>query len=62
MLPFEYLQYGLRGPSNGFRGTLSTDYSVLESGLDRFVRLDKKNNFPGKASVLVEKQKGVSKK
>ena len=45
-----------------WKGDLSTDYSVLESGLDRFVRLDKKNNFPGKASVLVEKQKGVSKK
>ncbi len=45
-----------------WKGDLSTDYSALESGLDRFVRLDKFNDFPGKSSVLIEKQKGVSKK
>ena len=45
-----------------WKGDLSTDYSILESGLDRFLRLDKAQDFPGKAALLVEKQKGVQKK
>ena len=45
-----------------WKGDLSTDYSLLESGLGRFVRLDKPQNFPGKAALLREKQQGVKKR
>ena len=45
-----------------WKGDLSTDYSVLESGLDRFLRLDKPQDFPGKSALLVEKQSGVQKR
>jgi dimethylglycine dehydrogenase len=34
-----------------WKGDLSTDYSLLETNLARFVRLDKPQDFPGK-SVL----------
>jgi len=45
-----------------WKGDLSTDYSLLESGLGRFVKFDKPQNFPGKAALLVEKQQGLKKK
>ncbi|MEO1537983.1 MAG: FAD-dependent oxidoreductase [Pseudomonadota bacterium] len=45
-----------------WKGDLSTDYSMLEAGLDRFVKLDKPQNFPGKAALLNEKQQGVKKR
>lgn len=41
-----------------WKGDLSTDYTLLESGLDRFVKLDKPEDFPGKAALLNEKQQG----
>ena len=44
-----------------WKGDLSTDYSLLEGGLDRFIRFDKPD-FPGKAAVLAEKQRGVTKR
>ena len=44
-----------------WKGDLSTDYSMLEGGLDRFVKLDKPQDFPGKAAILAEKQRGVKK-
>lgn len=44
-----------------WKGDLSTDYTLLESGLDRFVKFDKPQDFPGKAAMLAEKQRGVSK-
>ena len=44
-----------------WKGDLSTDYSLLEGGLDRFVKLDKEADFPGKAALLNEKQQGVKK-
>lgn len=40
-----------------WKGDLSTDYSVLTGGLDRFVRLDKPD-FIGKAALQAEKQAG----
>ncbi|MFT7135967.1 MAG: dimethylglycine dehydrogenase [Akkermansiaceae bacterium] len=40
---------------------LSTDYSVLEGGLDRFIKFDKPQDFPGKALLLKEKQQGSEK-
>ena len=45
-----------------WKGDLSTDYSVLQGGLDRFVRLDKPQDFPGKAAIQNEKQQGVTKR
>ncbi|WP_209835460.1 FAD-dependent oxidoreductase [Ruegeria sp. HKCCE3926] len=44
-----------------WKGDLSTDYSLLEAGLERFVKLDKPQDFPGKAAILNEKQQGVKK-
>lgn len=43
-----------------WKGDLSTDYSLLQGGLERFVRWEK--DFPGKAALLAEKQAGVSKR
>ncbi len=45
-----------------WKGDLSTDYSLLEGGLDRFVKLDKPVDFPGKVALLNEKQQGVKKR
>ena len=44
-----------------WKGDLSTDYSLLEGGLERFVKLDKPQDFPGKAAILNEKQQGAKK-
>ncbi len=44
-----------------WKGDLSTDYSLLEGGLGRFVKLDKPQDFPGKAAIQAEKQQGVKK-
>jgi dimethylglycine dehydrogenase len=40
---------------------LSTDYTVLQGGLDRFVKWDKPE-FKGKAALLNEKQQGAGKR
>ncbi len=45
-----------------WKGDLSTDYTLLESGLERFIKFDKPESFPGKEALLKEKQRGVSKK
>ena len=45
-----------------WKGDLSTDYSLLEAGLDRFVKLDKPQDFPGRAALLAERQRGVTKR
>ncbi|MDA5092868.1 FAD-dependent oxidoreductase [Aliiroseovarius sp. KMU-50] len=45
-----------------WKGDLSTDYSMFEGGLDRFVKLDKPQDFPGKAALLTEKQQGSKKR
>ena len=45
-----------------WKGDLSTDYTLLQGGLDRFVRLDKPQDFPGKAALMSEKQQGVKKR
>ena len=45
-----------------WKGDLSTDYSLFEGGLDRFVKLDKPQEFPGKAALLNEKQQGSKKR
>jgi dimethylglycine dehydrogenase len=43
-----------------WKGDLSTDYSLLEGGLERFI--DWGHDFPGKAALLAEKQRGVKKR
>ena len=45
-----------------WKGDLSTDYSMLEGGLERFIKFDKPQDFPGKAALLSEKQRGVTKR
>ncbi|WP_146585036.1 GcvT family protein [Puniceibacterium confluentis] len=37
-----------------WKADLSTDYTLLEAGLDRFVKLDKPQDFPGKAALQAE--------
>jgi dimethylglycine dehydrogenase len=44
-----------------WKGDLSSDYSLLEGGLERFVRFDKPQDFPGKQALLNEKQQGRKK-
>jgi dimethylglycine dehydrogenase len=44
-----------------WKGDLSTDYTVLQGGLDRFVKWEK-DDFVGKAALASEKQAGVSKR
>ncbi len=41
-----------------WKGDLSTDYTMLEGGLDRFIKFDKPEDFTGKAALLAEKQRG----
>ena len=43
-----------------WKGDLSTDYSLLEGGLNRFV--DWSKDFPGKPALQAEKQRGVAKR
>ncbi len=45
-----------------WKGDLSTDYTLLEGGLDRFIKFDKNSHFVGKDALLREKQIGVKKK
>lgn len=44
-----------------WKGDLSTDYTLFEGGLGRFVKLDKPQDFPGKAALQAEKQQGTTK-
>jgi dimethylglycine dehydrogenase len=44
-----------------WKGDLSSDYSMLEAGLERFVKFDKEQDFTGKAALLAEKQQGRKK-
>ncbi|MEY8842538.1 FAD-dependent oxidoreductase [Cribrihabitans sp. XS_ASV171] len=45
-----------------WKGDLSTDYTLFEGGLDRFVKLDKPQDFPGKQALMAEKQRGPAKR
>jgi len=45
-----------------WKGDLSTDYSLLETGLERFVRLEKPQDFPGKEALKAEEKAGVAKR
>ncbi|MGO7388701.1 glycine cleavage T C-terminal barrel domain-containing protein, partial [Rhizobium ruizarguesonis] len=44
-----------------WKGDLSTDYTVLQGGLDRFVKWEKED-FVGKSALSKEKQAGVKKR
>lgn len=44
-----------------WKGDLSTDYTILEGGIERFVRLNK-DDFIGKTAILNEKQQGSKKR
>lgn len=44
-----------------WKGDLSSDYTLLEAGLERFVRLDKDQDFPGKDALLSERGLGPQK-
>ena len=44
-----------------WKGDLSTDYSLLEGGLERFIRWSKPD-FVGKAALAQEKQAGIQKR
>ena len=44
-----------------WKGDLSTDYSILQGGLERFVKWDK-TEFTGKAALQNERQQGVTKR
>ena len=44
-----------------WKGDLSTDYTMLEGGHERFIRFEKPQDFPGKAALLNEKQQGSKK-
>jgi dimethylglycine dehydrogenase len=44
-----------------WKGDLSTDYTILQGGLERFVKWDKPQ-FRGKAALQNEKQQGVKKR
>ena len=44
-----------------WKGDLSTDYTVLESGLERFIRWDK-DAFVGKPALLAEWQRGAARR
>ncbi|WP_281955396.1 GcvT family protein [Pseudophaeobacter arcticus] len=44
-----------------WKGDLSTDFTLLEGGLGRFVKLDKPQDFPGKEAIRNELQQGSKK-
>ncbi|MGR3626147.1 MAG: GcvT family protein [Limimaricola sp.] len=45
-----------------WRREFSGDYSALESGLDRFVKLDKATDFPGKAALAAQAAAGPARR
>ena len=44
-----------------WKGDLSTDYTLLEGGMERFIRFDKPQDFPGKAALTAERDAGRKK-
>ena len=45
-----------------WKGDLSTDYTMLEAGLDRWVKLDKPQDFIGKAALAAQAKEGIKKR
>ncbi len=46
----------------GWRNDLSPEFTLLESGMDRFVRLDKAEDFVGRAALAAERAQGSRQK
>ncbi|MBT8457028.1 MAG: FAD-dependent oxidoreductase [Rhodobacteraceae bacterium] len=44
-----------------WKGDLSTDYSLIEAGLTRFIDFDKNVDFPGRAALKAEAEAGPAK-
>ncbi|MGH1464640.1 MAG: GcvT family protein [Cognatishimia sp.] len=44
-----------------WKGDLSSDYTLMQAGLGRFVRLEKPQEFPGKAALQAEVKSGSKK-
>ncbi|QPC88125.1 FAD-dependent oxidoreductase [Mesorhizobium sp. NBSH29] len=64
LTPFGMFALNALRLEKGYRGwkqDLSTDYTVLQGGLERFVKWEKPE-FLGKAALLSEKQRGVTKR
>jgi dimethylglycine dehydrogenase len=45
-----------------WKGDLSTDYTLIEAGLDRFIDFEKNTGFPGRDALLSERNAGPSKR
>ena len=45
-----------------WKGDLSTDYTLLEGGLDRFINFDKNEDFPGRSALVEERRTGPVKR
>ncbi|MEC7141218.1 MAG: FAD-dependent oxidoreductase, partial [Pseudomonadota bacterium] len=45
-----------------WKGDLSTDYSLLEAGLDRFVKLERNDDFLGKEALVAQREAGLAKR
>ena len=45
-----------------WKGDLSTDYSLLEAGLDRFVKLERNDDFLGKEALVAQGEAGLAKR
>lgn len=45
-----------------WKGDLSSDYSLLETGLDRFLRPDKQKDFPGRGALRAEAAEGPARR
>ncbi len=45
-----------------WKGDLSSDYTLLESGLERFISFEKPEGFPGKSVLFEEKKRGIKKR
>jgi dimethylglycine dehydrogenase len=45
-----------------WKGDLSTDYTLLEAGLERWVKLDKPQDYTGKAALIAQAKDGVKKR
>ena len=44
-----------------WKGDLSTDYSLIEGGLERFIDFEKNVDFPGRDAILAEREAGPAK-
>lgn len=63
--PFGMWAFNLLCLEKGYRvwkSEISLDYILLEVGLDRFINLNKRINFPGKIAILNQQRQGITKR